>query len=187
MRRLTWWFFGSTYSWGIMQAAFVKQGLSSSFTAACIYALALINARVIRFLGARGTALLGISLIGSGQILSFSQACVDISHPARFVVIKSAANGGFFSTIPTVVGNVFGSARLSVAMGMIVTRWAGGYLMGAPIGIPPQRIRRRRKYALSLPPCDVLRRIDGNGHYWPRITHANPDQHSILPKSIAKA
>ncbi|RYO78876.1 hypothetical protein DL763_009481 [Monosporascus cannonballus] len=31
------------------------------------------------------------------------------------------------------VGNVFGSARVSVAMGMVVTSWAGGYLMGAPI------------------------------------------------------
>ncbi|KAL3486427.1 hypothetical protein BJX62DRAFT_242036 [Aspergillus germanicus] len=35
--------------------------------------------------------------------------------------------------MPTVVGNVFGSARVSVAMGMMVTGWAGGYLMGAPI------------------------------------------------------
>jgi hypothetical protein len=41
-------------------------------------------------------------------------------------VIKGAANGGFFSTMPTVVSNVFGSARLSVAMGMIVTRWPAG-------------------------------------------------------------
>jgi hypothetical protein len=39
------------------------------------------------------------------------------------------SNGGFFSTMPTVVGNVFGSARVSVAMGMIVTGWAGGYLL----------------------------------------------------------
>ena len=31
--------------------------------------------------------------------------------------------------MPTVVGNVFGSARVAVAMGMIVTGWAGGYLM----------------------------------------------------------
>ena len=45
-----------------------------------------------------------------------------------FVVINGMANGGFFSTMPTVVGNVFGSARVSVAMGMIVTGWAGGYL-----------------------------------------------------------
>jgi MFS family permease len=46
-----------------------------------------------------------------------------------FVIINGAANGGFFSTMPTVVGSVFGSARVSVVMGMIVTGWAGGYLM----------------------------------------------------------
>jgi MFS family permease len=45
------------------------------------------------------------------------------------VIINGVANGGFFSTMPTVVGSVFGSARVSVAMGMIVTGWAGGYLM----------------------------------------------------------
>ncbi|KAJ5912494.1 hypothetical protein N7504_001377 [Penicillium tannophilum] len=50
-----------------------------------------------------------------------------------FVVINGSANGGFFSTMPTVVGNVFGSARVSVAVGMIVSGWLGGYLMGAPI------------------------------------------------------
>ncbi|KAJ5725234.1 uncharacterized protein N7483_006591 [Penicillium malachiteum] len=50
-----------------------------------------------------------------------------------FVVINGAANGGFFSTMPTVVGNVFGSARVSVAVGMIVSGWLGGYLLGAPI------------------------------------------------------
>ena len=31
--------------------------------------------------------------------------------------------------MPTVVGNVFGSARVSVAMGMIVSGWVGGYLL----------------------------------------------------------
>lgn len=46
-----------------------------------------------------------------------------------FVIINGAANGGFFSTMPTVVGAVFGSRRVGVAMGMIVTGWAGGYLM----------------------------------------------------------
>ncbi|KAL5379856.1 hypothetical protein DPSP01_008138 [Paraphaeosphaeria sporulosa] len=50
-----------------------------------------------------------------------------------FVIINGMANGGFFSTMPTVVGNVFGSARVGVAMGMIVSGWIGGYLMGAPI------------------------------------------------------
>jgi MFS family permease len=46
-----------------------------------------------------------------------------------FVIINGAANGGFFSTMPTVVGAVFGSRRVGVAMGMIVTGWAGGYLL----------------------------------------------------------
>lgn len=50
-----------------------------------------------------------------------------------FVIINGSANGGFFSTMPTVVGNVFGSARVSVAVGMIVSGWLGGYLLGAPI------------------------------------------------------
>ncbi len=50
-----------------------------------------------------------------------------------FVILNGAANGGFFATMPTVVGNVFGSRRISVVMGMVVTGWAGGYLMGAPI------------------------------------------------------
>ncbi|KAH9983981.1 MFS general substrate transporter [Xylariaceae sp. FL0662B] len=50
-----------------------------------------------------------------------------------FVLVNGLANGGFFSTMPTVVGNVFGSARVTVAMSMVVTSWAGGYLMGAPI------------------------------------------------------
>lgn len=46
-----------------------------------------------------------------------------------FVIINGAANGGFFSTMPSVVGSVFGSRRVGVAMGMIVSGWAGGYLM----------------------------------------------------------
>lgn len=46
-----------------------------------------------------------------------------------FVVINGAACGGFFSVFPTVSGNVFGSARVSVAMGMLVTGWSGGYLL----------------------------------------------------------
>ena len=46
-----------------------------------------------------------------------------------FVIINGASNGGFFATIPTVVGHEFGSQRVSVAMGMIVTGWVGGYLL----------------------------------------------------------
>lgn len=50
-----------------------------------------------------------------------------------FVVLNGAANGALFATMPTVVANIFGSARVSVAMGMIFTAWTGGYLLGSPI------------------------------------------------------
>lgn len=46
-----------------------------------------------------------------------------------FVILNGMANGGFFAIMPTIVSRVFGSARLSVAMGMIVTGWFGGYLL----------------------------------------------------------
>ena len=46
-----------------------------------------------------------------------------------FTALNGVANGGFFATVPTVVGNIFGSARVAVAMGMIVTAWTGGYLL----------------------------------------------------------
>ncbi|TFB01792.1 putative transporter [Trichoderma ghanense] len=50
-----------------------------------------------------------------------------------FVVINGAANGAFFSTMPTAISKVFGSARVAVVMSMVVTGWVGGYLTGAPI------------------------------------------------------
>ena len=75
---ISFWIVGTVYSWGVMQAALFKQGLSSpptlswigSLSFACISFLALVNARVIRLLGARKTALLGVSMLALGEILS---------------------------------------------------------------------------------------------------------------------
>ncbi|KAI5458015.1 major facilitator superfamily transporter [Mariannaea sp. PMI_226] len=67
------------------------------------------------------------------SILALWPTSTTLAPLAVFVVINGASNGGFFSTMPTIVGNTFGSARVSVAMGMIVTGWVGGYLLGAPI------------------------------------------------------
>ncbi|KAE8398489.1 major facilitator superfamily domain-containing protein [Aspergillus pseudonomiae] len=72
-------------------------------------------------------------LLSALSILVLWPVSTSIGPLIVFVIINGMANGGFFSTMPTVVGNVFGSARVGVAMGMIVTSWAGGYLMGAPI------------------------------------------------------
>lgn len=75
---LSWWFVGTSYSWGVIQAALVQSRLSSastlsfvgSLTVAAIAVLALVNARVVRAIGARRTGLLGVVLLGSGEVLS---------------------------------------------------------------------------------------------------------------------
>ena len=71
---------GTLYSWGIMQEALFKQGLSSPSTLSWIGSLAFtfiavlatVNARIIQLLGARNTAFCGISLLALGEILSGS-------------------------------------------------------------------------------------------------------------------
>lgn len=71
--------------------------------------------------------------LSAGQRTGHIGFVADLDHgwpPSRLRgAERRAANGGFFSTVPTVVGDVFGSARVVVALGMIVTGWAGGYLM----------------------------------------------------------
>ena len=75
---LVWWFVGTTYSWGVIQAALVEEGLSTpavlsfvgSLAAALISALAVVNSRLMRILGVQRTGMLGISLMGSSEILS---------------------------------------------------------------------------------------------------------------------
>ncbi|ETS73622.1 hypothetical protein PFICI_14568 [Pestalotiopsis fici W106-1] len=83
-------------------------------------------------LGALNTLFASLFICALSMLIIWP-ASHSLAPLAAFVVINGLSNGGFFATMPTVVGNIFGSARLSVAMGMIVTGWAGGYLMGAPI------------------------------------------------------
>lgn len=68
-------------------------------------------------------------LINAVTMLALWPASTTLAPLTVFVVLNGAANGGFFALTPTVVGNVFGSQRVSVAMAMIVTGWGGGYLM----------------------------------------------------------
>jgi MFS family permease len=78
------------------------------------------------------------TLVASLLLNAISMLCIwpfskSIAPLIVFVALNGAANGTFFATVPTVVANIFGSARLSVAMGMVVTAWTGGYLFGSPI------------------------------------------------------
>jgi MFS family permease len=78
------------------------------------------------------------SLFATLMLSALSMLCLwpissSLAPLIVFVALNGAGNGGFFSVMPTVVSNVFGSVRVSVAMGAVVTSWTGGYLMGAPI------------------------------------------------------
>jgi hypothetical protein len=75
---LTWWFVGTTYSWGVIQAALVEESLSEastlsfvgSLTTACVAFLAVMNARIVSGMGAQKLAFLGVTLLGIGEILA---------------------------------------------------------------------------------------------------------------------
>ncbi|KAI7976066.1 hypothetical protein EIK77_008084 [Talaromyces pinophilus] len=74
---LCFWFVGTTYCWGVFQAALVEQGVASastlafvgSLTTSCISFLAVFNARIVRKLGTRRAGLLGVSLFGIGEVM----------------------------------------------------------------------------------------------------------------------
>ena len=73
-----WWFMGSVYTWGVMQAALVEQKnyqpATLSFVGSMVPALgatlAIPNATLIRKVGARTTSLAGVFLLGLGSILA---------------------------------------------------------------------------------------------------------------------
>jgi hypothetical protein len=75
---ITWWFVGTSYSWGVIQAALVEQKLAApaalsfvgSLTPTFIPIMALINARIIRAIGARNTGVIGMTFLGLGGILA---------------------------------------------------------------------------------------------------------------------
>jgi MFS family permease len=50
-----------------------------------------------------------------------------------FGVTNGIANGAFFVTMPTAIGRMTPSDKAAVGMGMVLTGWTAGYLMGSPI------------------------------------------------------
>ncbi|KAF2837450.1 major facilitator superfamily transporter [Patellaria atrata CBS 101060] len=83
-------------------------------------------------IGPLNTLFISVSL-SAISVLTIWPVADTLAPLIVFMIINGIANGGFFAIMPTVVGNIFGSARVSVVMGMVVTGWTGGYLMGAPI------------------------------------------------------
>ncbi|KAJ7182380.1 major facilitator superfamily domain-containing protein [Mycena crocata] len=132
---LSWWSVGTSYNWGLIQAALVKQGLSSpstlsfvgSLTTASVSGFALINARVIRYLGAQRTALLGVFLVGLGEILS---GFATLNVAALFVTTGAIAGLGtsLCFMVASILPAQYFTKRRGLANGIV---YAGGGLGGA--------------------------------------------------------
>lgn len=85
-----------------------------------------------RLLGPLNT-LFAVLFVTCLSLLVLWPSSVSLAPLIIFVLVNGASSGGFFAIMPTVVNNIMGSQRMTVAFGMIVTGWGGGYLMGAPI------------------------------------------------------
>jgi MFS family permease len=79
-------------------------------------------------IGSVNVALMSMSLLGTTMFLIWPFAST-LGVLIVFVIVAGVAVGGFFSMMPTVVGHIFGSANMSVTMGMILTSWTFGYLL----------------------------------------------------------
>ncbi|PMB66701.1 Monocarboxylate transporter 4 [Beauveria bassiana] len=77
--------------------------------------------------------LLASLLLSAFSMLVIWPVSQSLTPLAVFCILNGVSNGGFFSCTPTVATSIFGSQRVSVVMGMIMTAWAGGYLLGSPI------------------------------------------------------
>ncbi|KAL3456487.1 major facilitator superfamily domain-containing protein [Aspergillus heterothallicus] len=137
---ITWWFIGTSYSWGIIQAALVKEGVSSASTlafvgslaVACISFLGVLNARLIRLLGTRACAVLGVALLSMGEILSgFALKSIGGLFVTAGAVMGVGIRYNILSqTVVSVTPAQYFRTKRGIANGIV---YAGGGLGGAVI------------------------------------------------------
>ncbi|SGY24267.1 BQ5605_C019g09029 [Microbotryum silenes-dioicae] len=85
-----------------------------------------------RYLGSLNSQILCLFVFGVTTFIIWPLA-TTLTPLVIFAVVNGAVNGGFFSLMPGSVASLFGTATFSVTFGMILSSWAPGYCMGAPI------------------------------------------------------
>jgi hypothetical protein len=93
---VSWWMIGIPYSWGIIQSALVDRGVSTpavlsfvgSLAACLLAALAIVNSKIMRSFGSRGTGMLGMSMMGLANfITSFTFTNIGALFAASGVIM----------------------------------------------------------------------------------------------------
>lgn len=126
---------GTSYSWGVIQAALVENGLSTAATlsyvgsvaASFISFMAIVNARLMRLVGARTMGLIGISLLGIAEIMS---SFATDSIAGLFItggVLMGVGISLCFTTVSVMPAQYF-SRKRGLANGVV---FAGGGFGGA--------------------------------------------------------
>lgn len=71
--------------------------------------------------------------VNAVSMLSIWPVSYSIGPLVIFAALNGIANGAFFVTMPTAIGRMMPPGEAAVGMGMAITGWTGGYLMGSPI------------------------------------------------------
>lgn len=82
--------------------------------------------------GSTNTLLL-ITALNAVSMLAIWPVSETIGPLVIFAALNGIANGAFFVAMPTAIGRLVESGQAAVGMGMAITGWTGGYLMGSPI------------------------------------------------------
>jgi MFS family permease len=136
---LCFWFVGTTYSWGVLQAELVDRGLAPASTLAfigsisiCLLAVfAMINSRVLSIVGARKMGVVGVLFMGLGQILaSFSTHNIAGLFVTAGVMMGVGVSQCFMVVSITPVQ--YFSTKRGTAVGIV---YAGGGFGGAVISL----------------------------------------------------
>jgi MFS family permease len=81
--------------------------------------------------GSLNVLVTSLALLGTSMFVIWPFAST-LGVTILFVLISGFTVGGIVSMFPTVVGHLFGSANMSVTMGMILTSWSFGYTFVSP-------------------------------------------------------
>jgi MCP family monocarboxylic acid transporter-like MFS transporter 3 len=127
----TFWFNGISNSWGVMQAALFKQGLTSTSTLSfvgslsitCCVVFSLLSVRFMRLVGARYAGLLGITMLGLGELMAgFTTS--NVAGLFGTAGILYGAGSSLIFMVASVLPSQYFSSKLGLANGLI--KFTGG-------------------------------------------------------------